>query len=671
MTEQHQVVLLPSGRRGSVPHGTTLLNAAQMLGVEIESICGGRQVCGKCLVSPEYGRFAKHGIDASPDHVSTPDATETTYAEQHALRLDEVRLSCAACVLGDVVVNVPEHSLARKQAIRKEAGTLTIEVSPVCQLVYVDVSPAQLGAPADWQRVQQALAAQHDLHNLTIDPLLLRELQTKLRDGDWSLTLTVWDGREVIRVEPGYTEYLYGMAVDVGSTTIVGHLCDLRTGEVLATASQMNPQVRYGEDLMSRVSFGMMNENGVERMHRAVIKALNDLITDAAEQAGIAAAQVSDVVLVGNTVMHHLLLGVDPVELGGAPFALATQDALDIKARDLGLGVVGRAAMVHLLPCIAGHVGADNVAVLLAEQPHFDEQVSLIVDVGTNAEILLGTRERVLSASSPTGPAFEGAQIEHGQRAATGAIERVRVQQATGQPSYKVIGDERWSHDLAEGESLSATGICGSGIIEVIAELYLAGLVDASGQFVAAAVENNPHVRARGKTAEYVLVPGTHTANGQDIVVTQQDIRAIQLAKGALYAGIKLLMAHMGVQRVDRVKLAGAFGSYIDPKYAMILGLIPDCDLSAVSTAGNAAGDGARIALLNTEQREAIQAAARHVHYVETAVEADFQDYFVAAMGIPNTVDPYPHLADILPTPVVPENTGARRGRRRARRQST
>ena len=606
-----RLTLQPSGKTGSIAAGVSMLDAARRLGVEIESICGGRQTCGKCLIVPE------------DDNLTPPGEAERAYAERHGIDLNEKRLACAACATGDVVVYVPETSRARKQIVRKAAGERSVEVIPAVRLYYVEVQPAELGEPGDWTRLRAALAAQWGLRDLTIDPLILRTLQTALRKGDWTVTVTVWGGREVIRVEPGYVESLYGVAVDVGTTTLALHLCDLRTGAVLATETTMNPQGRYGEDLMSRVSYGMMEPQGVHRLRRAVVGALNELLVKAASRAGVDPAEVTDAVLVGNTVMHHLLLGIDPVELGGAPFVLATEDALDLKARDMGLKAVGRGAYVHLLPCIAGHVGADNVAVLLAEQPFLDDAVSLIVDIGTNAEILLGTKDRMLSASSPTGPAFEGAQITHGQRAAPGAIERVRIRD--GLVRYKVIGDERWSD---ETDDLEPTGICGSGIIEAVGELVLAGLVEPNGRFARDAADRSPCIRRQGRTAELVL--------DGDIVVTQNDIRAIQLAKGALYAGVRLLMDRMGVAWVDRVRLAGAFGSYIDPYYARAIGLVPDCE--QIVAAGNAAGDGARIALLNRDQRNAAAAAARAVDYVETAIEPAFQEYFVAAMAFPQPV---------------------------------
>jgi uncharacterized 2Fe-2S/4Fe-4S cluster protein (DUF4445 family) len=667
-TLTHRLVLMPSGRKGDVPHGMSVLDAAHRLGVDIESICGGLRTCGKCQIALERGSFPKHGITSTDEHLSPPGEDERSYAREHGIDLEQRRLSCAACIQGDVLITVPEESQARKQIIRKEASDLTIEVAPAVRLVYVEVEPAELGGLADWERVQQALADQWDLTDITLDPALLPWLSKALREGEWALTLTLWQDTEVIRVEPGYVEKLYGLAVDVGSTTIASYLCNLRTGEVVATASKMNPQVRYGEDLMSRVSYCMMEQQGVSRMHRAVIRAVNELAEEGAKAAGIQAADIVDLVLVGNSVMHHLLLGIDPVELGGAPFALTVHSPVDTKARDLGLDSVSVGARVHLLSCIAGHVGADNVGVLLAEQPNLDEQISLVVDIGTNAEILLGNRERMLSASSPTGPAFEGAQITHGQRAAPGAIERVRID-GEGALRFKVIGDERWSDEVEAGYSLGATGICGSGIIEVVAELFTAGLLDPGGLFVADAPERHPAVRQNGRTAELVLATPDQTASGEEIVVTQNDIRQIQLAKGALYAGVRLLMDRCGVDQVDRISLAGAFGSYIDPTHAMIIGLIPDCDLAHVQAVGNAAGDGARLALLNLEQRRLAARAARDVEYVETAVEGRFQEYFVAAMNLPHASDPFPHLAGIIPPP-PPRGDRRERRRQRDRRRS-
>lgn len=665
-----QLVLMPSGRRGRVPAGMTLLDAARSLGVEIESICGGRQTCGKCQVVVETGRFDKHGLESSEAHLTPAGEVERQYLEKQGIR--GRRLACAAQVIGDVLISVPEESQARKQVIAKAATDRMIHVDPAVRQVYVQVAPARVDeARGDWQRLQEALAEEWGLRDLEIEPQPLRALQRALRKGDWRVTVTLWKEQVVQRVEPGYAEGIHGLAVDVGTTTVVAHLCDLRTGAVLATESMMNPQVRFGEDLMSRVSYGMAQPQGVERMHRAIIRAVNELAEAATRRAGLTAESILDAVLVGNTVMHHLLLGIDPVELGGTPFAPATSDPVDLRARDLGL-LFHPAARVHVLPCIAGHVGADHVAALLAEAPHEQDRLLLVVDVGTNAEMSLGGRDRMLCASSPTGPAFEGAQITHGQRAAPGAIERVRIDPVSLEPRYRVIGHEEWIDGEATAElppTAKATGICGSGIIEVVAELFLAGVVRPDGRLDEGATARSPRVRFSERSGEYLLARPEQTAGGAALVVTQADVRAIQLAKAALYAGVRLLMRRHGARRVDGIRLAGAFGSYIDPRHAMVLGMIPDCALEAVQAVGNAAGDGARMALLSLAQRAEAERLARWVQHVQTATDPSFQDEFVSAIGLPHARDAFPHLEGILPAPMpgsTPRRSRAGRGDRNA-----
>jgi uncharacterized 2Fe-2S/4Fe-4S cluster protein (DUF4445 family) len=667
--DRPQLVLMPSGRRGRVEAGTNLLEAARGLGVEIESICGGRQTCGKCQVIVETGRFAKHGIESSEAHLSAAGEVERQYCEAHGIR--GRRLACAARVTGDVLISVPEESQARKQIIAKGATDRTISIDPAVRQVYVKVAPARIDdSRGDWQRVQDALLEQWHLTDLQIETQPLRGLQRALRKGDWAVTVTLWRDHLVQRVEPGYAEGIHGLAVDVGTTTVVAHLCALRTGAVLATESMMNPQVRYGEDLMSRVSYGMSEPQGVERMHQAIVRAVNELAEKAARSAGLTTAAILDAVLVGNTVMHHLLLGIDPVELGGAPFALATSDPVDRPARDLGFEF-HPSARVHILPCIAGHVGADHVAVLLAEAPHQQDRQLLVIDVGTNAEMSLGGRGKVLCASSPTGPAFEGAQITHGQRAAPGAIERVRIDPVSLEPRYRVIGHGEWVDGDSAGElpaSARATGICGSGIIEVVAELFLAGALRPDGRFDEAAAERSSRMHFADRSGEYVLVDARHSAGGTAIVVTQSDVRAIQLAKAALYAGVKLLMQHHGVSRVDGIRLAGAFGSTIDPLHAMILGMIPDCPLEDVQAVGNAAGDGARMALLNVGQRAEAARLARWVQHVQTATEPAFQEEFVGAIALPHARDEFPHLEGIIPSRNQSRQPRAAGSDRRSRR---
>lgn len=659
---KHLVIFQPSGRRGEVPEGTILLDAARDLGVEIESICGGQQTCGKCKILVEAGDFQKYGVRSSPEHLSPVEETERDYWERRKIEGD-YRLSCACRVQGPLVITVPEESQARKQIVRKSATQRVIELDPAIRQYYVSVTPSSLGDErGDWQLLQAALDDQFGLSELSIDLPALQELQDTHRAGKWGVTASIWNEREVVRVQPGYAEGAYGLAVDIGTTTVVAHLCDLRTGAVLATESMMNPQVPFGEDILSRISYVQSNADGLERLNAAIIEGLNKLARRATRSVDLAPDDITDVALVGNTVMHHIALNISPVHIGGSPFTLATYDSVDVRARDLGLTAVNPSAWVHVLPCEAGYVGADNVAVLLAEEPHRQDEVVLVIDIGTNGEILLGNQERLLSASSPTGPAFEGAQITHGMRAAPGAIERVRIDPETLTPRFRVIGDERWS-DQMPPEEIQAAGICGSGIIEVVAELYAQGIILPDGKFNTDTP--SPNFRPTKQVGEYLLASAEQTSTGHEIIITQLDIRAVQLAKAALYAGAKLLMARRGVDRLDRVILAGAFGSYISKEHAMLIGLYPDCDLENVYAVGNAAGDGARIALLSRAKRVEARAAARWVDYVETAVEMEFQNEFVAALNFPHSSDPFPHLDGLLPTG-IPEP--ASRGQRRRRR---
>jgi uncharacterized 2Fe-2S/4Fe-4S cluster protein (DUF4445 family) len=455
-------------------------------------------------------------------------------------------------------------------------------------------------------------------------------------------------------VWPGFRDLALGVAFDVGSTTIAGHLCDLFTGAVLASAGRMNPQIGFGEDLMSRVSYVMMNEGGAERLTSVVREALDELIGDLVAEAGMERADVMEVTLVGNPIMHHLALGFDPRELGTAPFALVTTSALHTPAADIGLEV-HPGARVYTLPCIAGHVGADAAGMVLSEGPHRGERIQLLVDVGTNAELVLGNRERLLAASSPTGPAFEGAQISSGQRAAPGAIERVRIDRSSLEPRFSVIGQKGWS-DQPGFEFGSVSGICGSGIIEAIAELFLAGVIDRDGVIREPSISSS-RVVPSGRTFSFVLCFEPR------IEITQNDVRAVQLAKAALHAGARLLMDHYGVDRVDEIRLAGAFGSHIDPKYAMVLGMIPDCDLEGVAAAGNAAGVGAMMALLSGVARAEIEEVASRIEKVETAIEPRFQEHFVAALAIPHKTDPYPRLSAVVEVPPAPAMEKRRRRR--------
>lgn len=670
------VIFTPSGKRGRFPVGTPILTAARQLGVDLDSVCGGRGICSKCQITPSYGEFSKHGVTVEKDALSEWNKVEARYDEKRGLKQGR-RLGCQASVLKDVVIDVPAESQVHKQVVRKRAEVRDITLNPSTKLYYVEVAEPDMHDPSgDLERLQKALLEQWEIEEVTADLHILQIMQPILRKGAWKVTVAIHLGDHenrprIMHIWPGfYDGTIYGVAVDLGSTTIAAHLCDLQTGDVVASSGVMNPQIRFGEDLMSRVSYSMMNERGAEEMTLAVREGMNALFTQLASEAQIDKQLIVDSVFVCNPVMHHLFLGIDPFELGQAPFALATSNAMRLRADDLDLSI-HESARVYFLPCIAGHVGADAAAVALSESPQTSDDLVLVVDVGTNAEILLGNREKVLACSSPTGPAFEGAQISSGQRAAPGAIERVEIDAVTKLPRFKVIGSDLWSteegFDAAIAQS-GVTGICGSGIIEMVAEMRIHGIVDAPGLIGTAEQTGSAAVFADGRTNSYMVYDGTANG-GPKITVTNRDIREIQMAKAALYSGARLLMDKFGVDHVDRVVLAGAFGAHISTKHAMVLGMIPDAPLDKVTSAGNAAGTGARIALLNSEARNEIEEIVRKIHKIETAIEPRFQEHFVNASAIPNAVEPFPILNSIVTLPTQTFNTGGGDGRAGGRRR--
>ncbi|HEV2900092.1 MAG TPA: ASKHA domain-containing protein [Pseudaminobacter sp.] len=657
------VLFMPSGKRGRFPVGTPILDAARSLGVYVESVCGGRATCGRCQVEVQEGNFAKHKIVSSNDHISPKGAKEERYERVRGLA-DGRRLSCSSMVLGDLVIDVPQDTVINAQTIRKAATDRVIERNAAVQLCYVEVDEPDMHKPlGDLDRLKAALEKDWGWKDLLVSPHLIPRIQKILRtrlpnqpelsEGKWGVTAVVHRDMDssrpfVIDLFPGLKNEAYGIACDIGSTTIAMHLVSLLSGRIAASSGTSNPQIRFGEDLMSRVSYVMMNPDGREAMTQAVREAVNGLIGKVCEEGNVDRHDIFDCVFVANPIMHHLFLGIDPTELGQAPFALAVSGALQYWAHEIDIDV-NRGARLYLLPCIAGHVGADAAGATLSEGPYRQDRMMLLVDVGTNAEIVLGNRDRVVAASSPTGPAFEGAEISSGQRAAPGAIERVRIDPETLEPKYRVIGSELWSDEPAFEEAVQATGvtgICGSAIIEVVAEMYLSGIISEDGVIDGAMAGKSPRIIQNGRTFSYLLRDGEPR-----LTVTQNDVRAIQLAKAALYAGVKLLMEKQGVDHVDTIRFAGAFGSFIDPKYAMVLGLIPDCDLAEVKAVGNAAGTGALMALLNRGHRREIEQAVNRIEKIETALEPNFQQIFINAMALPNKIDPFPKLASQVKLP--------------------
>ena len=650
MAHKYKVIFQPAGRRGDIEEGKTILEAAQALGVDLEALCGNKKVCGKCKVRIEEGYFEKDNLESSMSHITPPEPSEDELKHIKPEDGPGIRLACSCEVHGDLKIFVPERSRAGKQVVRKEAKELTIALDPAVKKYALTLPPPTLHdmTVGDYERVLKALEENYGLKDLTFDYLALKTLQDALREGEWTATFTVWMDKEIVKAEAGHVDACYGLAVDIGTTTCVGYLCDMSTGKVVNTESIMNPQVPYGEDVMSRITYAMSNPTGLETMQNAIITGLNEIIekvvTEIRKDGPHPGYEIDDLTIVFNTAMHHIFLGLNPTYIGRSPFVPAVQSSLNIKARDLGLKI-NPAAYIHVLPIEAGFVGADNVGVLIAQEQYFQDDMVLVIDIGTNGELLLGNKDRVCSTSCATGPAFEGAQIKFGMRAAPGAIEKVKINPETKEPQYKVIGKADW-HSHIEGK-INAKGICGSGIIDVIAEMFKAGIIDKSGKFVMNLGTNRVRLAVDGKP-EYVLAWAEETSISTDITVAQADVRALQLAKGALYAGAKLMMQKMGVKKLDRVELAGAFGSHIDREASLTLGMFPDVPIDKVVVVGNAAGDGARMALLNKNKRREAEERARWVQFVEIATEPTFEKEFMQAMHIPHMKDKFPNLKDLL-----------------------
>ncbi|HEY77609.1 MAG TPA: DUF4445 domain-containing protein [Dehalococcoidia bacterium] len=637
---QPTVIFQPMGRRGHVSDGTTIKEAAHDLGIDIESVCGGRGTCGKCKVRIEEG-FSR-----------TESLSPLNEAERKMLTLkqqgDRYRLACQARIHGDLVVFVPEESRTGRQIIRKEAREIAIDLKPAVRKYYVEMVPADLhDNSGDWERLQAELHDRFDLNGLVIDYPVLRDLQNMVRQGSWKVTVSVWMNREVIKIEPGLVANGYGLAVDIGTTTVAAYLCELTTGALAATTSMINPQVAYGEDVMARITYTVAHADGLPNINQAIIRGINQLAGRAAARSRIKRRDIVDMTVVGNTCMHHIFLNLDPQYIGRAPFAPGIGHSLDVKARDLGLEI-SPGAYVHVLPIEAGFVGADNVGVLIAEEPYHQDDTVLIIDVGTNGELVLSDRHKLVCSSCATGPAFEGAGIKYGMRAAPGAIERIKIDPVTHEVSFKIIGRESWSTAL---KGRGAKGICGSGIIDAIAQLFTAGVIDQTGRFSTGI--SSPRLRNGEDGPAFVIAWAEETAIDHDIVVCQRDVRNIQLAKGAMYAGARIMMRRLGVERLDRIILAGAFGSYIDRESAAIIGLFPDCAPENIFVVGNAAGDGARMALLNINKRVEADKVARQVEYIELAAEPTFAEFFNQALWFPHMKDKFPHLKYLLSTPAA------------------
>ncbi|MGC1402224.1 MAG: ASKHA domain-containing protein [Thermodesulfobacteriota bacterium] len=674
--EKAKLIFQPSGRRGEVDKGVTIIEASRLLGADIEALCGEKKKCGKCKIRVEEGFFEKFGIQSGMAHTSPWLEEEAKFINEKEKNAGH-RLGCVVKVEGDLLIFVPEESRAGKQVVSKKARDIHIEHNPMVKIYYIEVDPPTFEEPTgDFERICRELEKQYSLSNLKIDFFTLRQLPMTLRDGDWKVTVSVWNDQEIIRVRPGKAEASYGIAIDVGTTTVAGYFCNLASMEVVDTVTLMNPQCKYGEDVMARITFHMTTTDGLKRMSDDIIEGLNWIIGEAIKNTyppkkkvkkakgdegpeewievpeegktylRLTREDVEDVTIGGNTAMHHILLQLNPEFVGMAPFPPVIHHSLDVKTRDIGLNI-NPGSYVFILPNEAGFVGADNVGVLISEEPYKSDEVQLIIDIGTNGELVLGNKHKLISSSCATGPALEGAQLQFGMRAAPGAMERIKIDPETHEVDYKVIGRDAW-RQYSEPKEMKAKGICGSGILDVLAELYTAGIVTKSGVFSKEQKSKRYRRNPENNQPEFVLAWAEETSIGKDIVITQRDVRQIQLAKGALYAGCKLMMRRMKMDKLDKVKIAGAFGTHVERTKALIMGLFPDCEIEKILSVGNAAGDGCRAALLNRGKRDEANWVSRNVEYIELTVEADFQKQFMESMQIPHMKDAFPHLEGVV-----------------------
>ena len=624
MDDTQQICFTPSGLKYRSEQGETLLQVAQDAGVAIRSLCGGYGQCHQCWVEISEGKHSKFGVDCKAENVSGMTSLERQLIADNPSYKGK-RLACQTCIQGDLVIDVPEESQEHKAYISKKNAKQNYSLSSAISLFDCELEESTLEEnPSATENLLAQLEKQGI--NAKVDFILLTGLQGLIRETKGNITVAVRDNNEVVALYPQGKQQIIGAAIDIGSTTLALYIYDLQNGRLVYESSAMNPQIRYGEDLMSRVSYVMMNKDGDKKLTQAVRTKITDMLHEACKILELQWDKLLEIVLVGNPIMHHIFFGISPVELGQAPFTVATRNWRDVDAKDLGFDLYAKTRM-SFLPLIGGHVGADTAAAYLSQMDIMHSQTTLLVDIGTNAEIVLAKEGRVYATSSPTGPAFEGAEISSGVRATYGAIERVRIDKDTLNVRYKVIGCDAWSDEPNfELAQIKAIGICGSGIIEAIVSFAEAGVIDQSGLFVESVAPER--FSKKGSTTRFLLVD----QGEQSIYVEQVDIRSIQLAKAALSAGVSILMDYLECTEFDQVLLAGAFGAHLDARYVALLDIIPTSTEEKIISVGNAAGIGASAALLDVSKRKTIIDAVDKVVKIETATEPKFQQYFVDAM---------------------------------------
>jgi len=610
---EFKVIFQPEGKRVKCPPNVTVLEAAKAVGVDITAVCGGLGRCGKCRVIIETG-----GESLNP----------VTEAERNFLSDTEIsmgyRLACQVLVKSDLVVRIPEESRTGRQRLLVEGIEVPVKLEPYVRKYFVEIpKPSLLDLRSDVERLLDTLREKYGLDDLVIEPFVLQELPSALREADWKATVVIWNNRFIISVEPGdTTNRIFGCAVDIGTTKIAGYLLSLNSGLLLAVDSLMNPQSAYGEDVISRITYASKGAKELNTLQKTVVEGINKILESLMDKTGVRSDEIYEMTVVGNTAMHHIFLGINPKYVALAPYPPVIRGSVNVKARDVGVKINPN-GNVHMLPVIGGFVGADAVAVILATKLYEADDICMALDIGTNTEVILGNKELLMAASCASGPAFEGAHIKYGMRAATGAIENIKIDPETLEVEYKTIDD------------VKPRGICGSAIIDAIAEMLKAGIIDFSGAFNREI--KSPRLRLSENGFEFVVAWSDETAIGKDITVTQKDIREIQLAKAAIHAGCMILMRKMGVRELDinALFLAGAFGTYINPESARIIGMYPEIPLNRVHVVGNAAGTGARMCLVSKSMRRKVEEIHKTVKYVELAAEPDFQTEFLNSQFLP------------------------------------
>jgi len=617
--KKYKVLFTPSFKEVMAGEGSSVLEAARQAGVYIHSDCNGKGQCGKCRI-----------------HLKEGDAGLFNGRESKFIKgLDRrqgYRLACKTRILGEMTVQVPEEHILLTKEAKKVFSKRSKRIDPAVKSYYLNLSEGKKTRGDYFEKITQSLAVSYGLKDLQFAPAVRNSLKRKSKKNRQKITILVWMDKKIISVRTGRDETCLGLAVDIGTTTIALYLCNLQNGEIIAVGSITNPQVLYGADIMSRIAYCVDHPGvGLKKLQKELVDSLNTLIDRMTNENGFSPNQIMDVTVVGNTVMHHIFLGLAPDRLGLWPFTPALKGGVDKKAAALGIHI-HPSAYVHVLPVEAGFVGADNVGVLLSEEPYNRHELSLIIDLGTNGEIVLGNREILLSCSCATGPAFEGAHISNGMRATPGAIEKIRFDPNGFKVDYKVVGRKGWASKHSPGY-LQPAGICGSGIIDSLAQLFNLGLIKENGAF--SKEWNHPRLR-RGTSGvmEFVLVWKQETATGKDIALSQKDIRQVQLAKAAVLAGCRILLNHLGASSVNRMRIAGAFGQHINKEHALTIGLFPWCDPKNIRLVGNAAGHGAYLTLLDKEKRKEAETVAGRVVHIELALENEFQSQFMKALSL-------------------------------------